>query len=184
MTSKKELQRTINLAIILLIVGTICYAAFPVEEPKEPVRKMFKTTAGKVLFTHKTHKSSSGYGASCADCHHHYEEDEADLKACNSCHKPEVSKAVPSICLDCHEPGEAHHSGEASESFACADCHNTNKEESPPQACSDCHEPDEIEDQEKPMNFQKKSDAFHTQCISCHKEYGAGPVECSSCHVM
>jgi hypothetical protein len=25
---------------------------------------------------------------------------------------------------------------------------------------------------------------LHESCIGCHEDYGAGPVECSSCHVQ
>jgi hypothetical protein len=27
-------------------------------------------------------------------------------------------------------------------------------------------------------------DAFHDQCIQCHREFEAGPEECSQCHVL
>jgi hypothetical protein len=30
----------------------------------------------------------------------------------------------------------------------------------------------------------KRSDALHQQCIDCHREYGAGPIDCAQCHVM
>ncbi|PQP35258.1 cytochrome C, partial [Desulfobacteraceae bacterium SEEP-SAG9] len=47
-------------------------------------------------------------------------------------------------------------------------------------SCADCHAPDEIEGTE----MIKKADAFHFQCIDCHKANEAGPEECASCHVM
>jgi hypothetical protein len=186
MAPKKELQLAYWLMIILFFVGGICYAAFPAKTPEDPVRKMFKTAAGKVLFTHSLHKADSGYGISCADCHHHYEEDESELRACGDCHGLEESKKVPEACLDCHEPDENHHPGDAedSEPRTCNECHLTQGDEALPEACGDCHDPDEIEAQEKPMNFQKRTDAFHTQCVKCHQDYGSGPVECASCHVM
>lgn len=143
MTSKKQLRLAYGLAAVLLLVGIVSYAAFPAKEPESPVRRMFMSAAGNVLFDHKTHTDIAGYGLSCMDCHHHPEED-ADLRACGDCHRlPEKDEAVP-------------------------------------QACTDCHDPDEIEGYE----MMKRSDAFHSQCIECHKEADAGPQDCGMCHFM
>ncbi len=149
MTPKRELQIAYSLIIVFLFVGFISYAAFPAKTPDEPVRLMYKTVAGKVLFDHKTHLSDSGYGLACQDCHHHPEEPEEleeALVACGNCHKVlEEGKTFPDSCLDCHEA-------------------------------------EDLEDSE----VMKKSDAFHSQCESCHQEVEAGPEEerCSWCHVM
>jgi len=59
-------------------------------------------------------------------------------------------------CLDCH------HNIEEDEVYSCKECHQATGDESMP----------------------SKTDAFHAQCIGCHKEKGAGPVECNSCHAM
>ncbi len=126
MTLQKELKLAYGLAIILLIVGVLSYAAFSSKSPTPPARIMFKSVGGKVLFDHKTHISDSGYGISCTDCHHNLEEGDTN-----------------------------------------------------PQTCGECHE-SESEDPDVP----KKSDALHNQCIGCHKDAGAGPEKCSSCHVM
>lgn len=144
MTPKRELQIAYCLTIVLLVVGVLSYAAFPAKAPEQPVRLMFKSDAGKVLFDHKTHTSDSGYGFSCSDCHHHPEEDKEAYRACGDCH---TSSA---------------------------------KGETINQTCTECHEPEDIEDSE----VIKKSDAFHSQCIGCHRESEAGPQECASCHVM
>jgi len=81
--------------------------------------------------------------------------------------------------------GECHHHPEDKEDEtevrACGDCHSlAEKEDALPEACADCHEADEIEDSE----ITKRVDAFHFQCINCHKENEAGPEKCESCHVM
>jgi hypothetical protein len=144
MTSQKELQLAYGLIIVLFVVGVLSYAAFSAKTPDQPVRLLFKSVAGKVLFDHKTHTDDSGYGISCKDCHHHPEEGEADFRACGECHK------LPA------------------------------EEETLPKFCADCHEPDEIEGTE----MIKTADAFHAQCIDCHKANEAGPQECASCHVM
>lgn len=145
MDSKKEQRIAYGLAAILFIVGVLSYAAFSAKVPEEPIRLMFQTSAGKVLFQHQLHTESSGYGVSCGDCHHHPEDDESALRT----------------CADCHDPV-----GEMTETVV-----NT---------CTECHDADEFED----MEMVKKSDAMHDQCIDCHKDYEAGPIECSQCHVM
>ena len=79
--------------------------------------------------------------------------------------------------------GECHHHPEEDEAGlrACGDCHNFSETSGAlPPSCAECHEADEIEDSE----VIKRVDAFHSQCINCHKENEAGPEKCESCHVM
>ena len=128
MTSKKELKLAYGLAIILLIVGVISYAAFPAKAPEEPVRIMYKIVAGKVLFDHKTHTAESGYGLSCNDCHHHPEDEDESLRACGDCHQiPAEGEAAPEACNDCHEPDEIEDSEFTKRADAfhsqCEKCH-------------------------------------------------------------
>lgn len=137
----KELKMAYALAIALLVVGVICYL-LPAKVPAKPLRIMYRTVAGRVLFNHQVHLGAFGYGLSCADCHHH-PEDGSDTNGCGACHRiPAEGKTTPDACLECHDP-------------------------------------DEIEG----IEMSKRSDAFHTQCAQCHKEYEAGPVECSGCHI-
>jgi len=126
MASNKELRMAYGLAVVLFIVGVISYAAFPAKTPERPVRLMFHSIAGNVLFDHKTHTDATGYALSCRDCHHTLEEGETEATACAACHEPES------------------------------------------------------EDPSMP----KRSDAFHQQCIDCHKQVGGGPQDCNSCHVL
>ena len=81
-------ERTIAycLAAILLLVGVVCYAAFPRKAPEQPLRIMFKSTGGNVLFDHKEHMSEEGYGIECADCHHTMEDPGEKPEACGECH--------------------------------------------------------------------------------------------------
>jgi len=144
MDSKKELRIAYSLALILLIVGILSYAAFSAKAPEEPIRLMFRTSTGKVLFQHKMHASVSGFALACHDCHHHPEDNDSTIKACGYCHGAD---------------------GEKSRVL---------------QNCAQCHASNEIED----VKLVNKADAFHSQCTGCHKDYGAGPVECSGCHVM
>jgi len=145
MTPKRELQIAYCLTIILLIVGVLSYAAFPAKAPEQPVRLMFKCSAGKVLFDHKIHTSDSGYGFSCSDCHHHpeAEEDQEDLRACGDCHS--LSEKVETVnnqtCMECHELEDIEDSEVIIQSEAfhsqCIGCHQ--ESEAGPEECESCH---------------------------------------------
>ena len=111
-------------AIVLFIVGVVCYAAFPNKAPEEPVRIMLKSIAGNILFSHKGHTSEDGYGIACDDCHHLFEDDGAKPSACGECHEvdsdeedlPKRSDAFHMQCIGCHDD-------EGSAPTKCAGCH-------------------------------------------------------------
>ncbi len=97
-------------------MGVLSYAVFSAEIPEEPIRIMFKSTAGKVLFDHKTHTGDAGYGLSCGDCHHTLEEDEyEDAQSCSECHESDTEEedvlnrmdALHEQCIGCHQEFEA-----------------------------------------------------------------------------
>lgn len=139
---KKELKLAYVLAIALIVVGAVCYSV-PARAPEQPLRMMFQSVAGRVLFDHQTHLGEAGYGISCQDCHHH-PADGTDTRGCGVCHSlPPEGEVAPAACFDCHE----------------ADVIEKSK-------------------------TTKRADAIHAQCINCHKEFDAGPVECSGCHIL
>lgn len=123
MSTQQERKRAYALAIICLVIGLISYSAFSAPTPQEPVRLMFKGTAGKVLFDHKTHSGATGYAISCEDCHHTLPED-GEALACIECHEPESqdedipkrSDAFHQQCIGCHQAAEAG-------PVECAACH-------------------------------------------------------------
>jgi hypothetical protein len=80
-------------------------------------------------------------------------------------------------CYECH-----HHPAEDESALrACGDCHSPQPADNTAnQVCLDCHDASEIEDAE----VVARGDAFHTQCIDCHTQFEAGPVDCAACHVM
>jgi hypothetical protein len=110
------------LAIGLFVVGVVCYAAFPVKAPEEPIRIMLKNTAGNVLFDHKMHTSEDGYGYGCVDCHHLWENDGKKPEACGECHMTDGedpikrSEAFHQQCIGCHE-------NDGTAPTLCAACH-------------------------------------------------------------
>ncbi len=118
MEVKKERIIGYCLAVIFLVVGIVCYAAFPQKTPDQPVRIMLKSSAGNILFDHKGHASETGYGINCGDCHH---EDADEPAACGDCHEPESeevkrSDAFHTQCKGCHEDEDAG-------PVQCAECH-------------------------------------------------------------
>lgn len=128
MTSKKQLLFAYGLAILLLLVGIVCFAAFAPSAPGEPIRIMYQTTAGKVLFDHFTHTDGAGYGLSCFDCHHHPSFDDSALIACVACHQTPTQPDVhPESCLDCHSEMEIEDTVMLSRPDAfhqqCIECH-------------------------------------------------------------
>ena len=141
MTPKKELQMAYGLTIILLVVGVLSYSAFSARVPEQPVRLMFESAAGNVLFDHKTHTAVSGYSISCKDCHHH-PEDESELRACGDCHRiQETGEKMPQACTDCHEPDEIQDTKIIKKADAfhlqCINCHTDF--EAGPEECRSCH---------------------------------------------
>ncbi len=103
--------------VVFLLVGVVCYAGYAHDEPEEPIRVMFSSTAGSVLFDHTGHVSDSGYGIECVSCHH---EDADDPASCGECHNEdgEVSRvdSFHGQCKGCHEEEEAG-------PVKCAGCH-------------------------------------------------------------
>ena len=142
MASKLQVKIAYGVAIYFLFVGILSYTVFSAETPETPVRVIYKSATGKVLFDHKTHTGDGGYGLACKDCHHHPMEDEVDLRTCAQCHPKGQTETMPESCLDCHEA-------------------------------------DEVEETEMLVS----ADAFHAQCVGCHQEFGAGPLDCAECHV-
>lgn len=117
MEVKTERSIAYGILVVCMLLGVVCYGAFPERVPDEPVRLMFKSTAGRVLFDHKGHFSESGYGFDCGLCHH---EDEDDPQACGQCHEGETdvgrADAFHGQCKGCHEEEQAG-------PIKCSGCH-------------------------------------------------------------
>lgn len=96
-------------------------------------------------------------------------------------HKTHLSETGYGLnCNDCHHhPGEGE--DEIEEAGSCGACHAEPEEaERVSQTCNACHDPDDYDLEE----MTARADAFHDQCISCHKDFEAGPVECAACHML
>lgn len=165
MTSKKHSMIVFGVAALLLFIAIVCYAAFPVEKPETPIRLMYQTNAGKVLFDHQTHSRAKGYALDCYDCHHHTPDDETGLIACGQCHPEKLEKGVvPESCLECHDEADV----EDAEYLKRADAIH--------QQCSTCH----LQFGKGPvhqgsLNEQEK-EALKTEPNSW--------VDCNKCHIL
>ncbi|MGD2097942.1 MAG: cytochrome c3 family protein [Desulfobacterales bacterium] len=142
MFSKNELKLAGAVAICLLVIGVISYAAFPLKAPDEPLRLMYTVAAGNVLFNHKVHTTEEGYGLTCFECHHHPPEDDSSLIACGECHLPPAEEEeVNQTCLDCHDESEIEDTEMITRADAfhlqCVNCHEDF--EAGPAECTDCH---------------------------------------------
>ncbi len=144
MKPRKTLQLAYTVAAALLFVGILSYAAPPAKPPEKPLRIMYRSLTGKVMFDHKAHFSPERYGISCQDCHHHPGGEDTDLRACGDCHQPPTdAEPVPAACLDCHYPEdvegmEMSKSVEAAHA-QCIDCHR--EYDAGPVECLACHVP-------------------------------------------
>jgi hypothetical protein len=146
MTSKKQRIIMYTVAAHLLLIAIVSYAAFPVEAPEEPIRLMYSTSYGKILFDHQAHASKMGFALACADCHHHPENGDMYAVDCGKCHKAEPEEGVvPEYCLDCHDLAEVEDAQYPKRTDAfhqqCMGCHDQfgKGPRSGPENCSQCH---------------------------------------------
>ena len=153
MTPQKELKLGYSLAIALLIVGVLSFAAFPSKTPDEPMRIMYKSVAGKVLFDHKTHSADAGYALTCEDCHHHFEFEgsagidgkEPVVQACGVCHQiPAEGETFPKSCMECHEEEDiedTEFTAKRADAYhaQCEGCHQEIETGPVEERCNWCH---------------------------------------------
>ena len=122
MEIKTERKVAYFIAIIFFFIGVICYAAFPVKKPENPVRVMLTSTAGNVLFDHKEHASEDGYAIECLECHHTMEEGDTP-EACGECHEAEEEDGILKKSDAFHMKCKGCHEDEGSGPLKCAECH-------------------------------------------------------------
>lgn len=67
------------------------------------------------------------------------------------------------------------HAADDGYGVSCDSCHHEEQEDG--MSCSGeyCHGPE---------SDLTRGDALHMNCIGCHEDIGAGPVECAACHIM
>ncbi|MBW2030935.1 MAG: cytochrome c3 family protein [Deltaproteobacteria bacterium] len=125
MNLKKERMIAYGVVCILFLVGLVCYAALPVEQPKDPIRIVFKSNAGNVLFDMKTHNSPEDYGFECIDCHHELEDPDERPTACGECHKIDKEESEGEINREAafHDQCKLCHEDSGTGPLDCFECH-------------------------------------------------------------
>ncbi|MDY6933889.1 MAG: cytochrome c3 family protein [Spirochaetota bacterium] len=126
MTEKYGEKLALAFIIILAIIGIIGYS---LQSSESPIRVLFKTKGGAVIFDHRAHLSENEYGIKCIECHHDIDDEtKANEKNCRSCHGP--GKECDAICEDA--PVHKQCIGNN-----CIECHN--KQGMDAGECSLCH---------------------------------------------
>jgi hypothetical protein len=77
-----------------------------------------------------------------------------------------------------YQPLEFSHGMHSLISEDCATCHHHSPAGLTP-SCNKCHQVSAAQGASMPA----LKDAYHRQCIGCHKEAGTGPTGCMECHV-
>jgi len=151
-----------GVAAQLLIVAIVCYAAFPVTPPEEPLRLIYQTNAGKVLFDHQAHATTKGSALACMDCHHAHGGEEIEPVSCGLCHPPRrAGSQFPEFCMDCH-----------SDISEIENPETVNRADALHQQCTQCHE-----------GFGKGP--LHSNFVGNElKERPTDWVNCNKCHVL
>lgn len=71
-----------------------------------------------------------------------------------------------------------HEAHTASYGLDCAACHHNLEDDDETYDCGECHTAEAAEEED----MLSRTDAIHMQCITCHEDEGAGPVDCTACH--
>jgi ribosomal protein S27AE len=143
---------------------------------KEQCGRCHHTELSALKFDHEAHK---GLASGCTDCHHDSSIEEKPTN-CAECHQAAGDESMPSLrdanhkrCATCHEDMFS------AKIKGCGNCHGMAPGGTKYPACGTCHF------DTKKLPIPATMEAFHTGCMKCHKEKGAGPYtpqDCNKCH--
>lgn len=136
---------------------------------------------GSLNFDHTRHEEYAD--GDCQMCHHG-PDIESEPQRCENCHTLAGTKDMLSVrdasherCVQCHEDMfDAKMSG-------CAPCHKMKDMRDytgPYTPCAQCH------DTKGKKLILTRTNAFHDQCMDCHKKRKKGPYgdgDCNKCHI-
>jgi hypothetical protein len=74
-------------------------------------------------------------------------------------------------------PVKFQHRAHVDYTTGCTRCHHHHNEVEPVPPCRECHGLSHANLARPGLNG-----AYHRQCMNCHRESGAGPLECTGCH--
>jgi hypothetical protein len=130
------------------------------------------------------------YHRQCMNCHR---ESGSGPLGCEECHEkrkgaPAAKEAQPigigtKISLGHiakeHGPVAFDHKLHLDMADACSECHHHQGEVEKTPPCRECHNTRATVKGEKKLGLM---DAYHKQCLGCHKGKGGGPQGCDGCH--
>ncbi len=101
--------------IIIIICAVLGIIGYSIGGSEEPLRVLFKTSGGPVVFDHNEHKE---YDIECDKCHHELDVDE-EIWNCRACHskgiedyqgicdeRPIHKQCIGANCIDCHKEND------------------------------------------------------------------------------
>ena len=180
----------------LAAVGIVGYSMQD-DPPTEPLRFVYETKTGPVVFDHKLH--AKGQAGECSRCHHlgtllGFETDNGVVEFDHKAHG--LSERFGLSCSDCHHLRKRlpfassegpvvfdhlTHRTSGDYDLGCGDCHHAREKDKPIRKCSVCHalgsENNEFVDE----------DAIHktavgVKCMECHEELLEKEGGCATCH--
>lgn len=107
MVTRNEIVLASSLLVVSLLVAVAGYALCPMVAPNLPVRIVFQSPVGVVLFDHKRHKDQNGINIACGICHHNEQNNGSRSCTGEDCHTENSSvtrsDALHGRCKGCHE---------------------------------------------------------------------------------
>jgi len=189
-------------AVVIIVTAAVGILGYSLEDEQraEPLRMLYETTAGPVVFDHQLHATSGSYDLECRKCHHlethlSFEADEGPVVFDHQAHGREGSGME---CRECHHLtthlsfendrggvvfDHQTHSTSADYDLGCDDCHHMKEEGKRVAECGSCHK----RGSDNNSSFEEDEDAVHkraigAKCIECHSEAVEEEQGCVMCH--
>ncbi len=110
MSEEMKKKAPVVIIVICAVLGIIGYS---MKSSGNPIRVLFKTSGGPVVFDHREHIE---YEIECKDCHHEIDEKEDNCRACHNkgnedykdlCEDRPIHKlCIGANCIDCHKEND------------------------------------------------------------------------------
>ncbi|GEM_PF-534039 len=131
-------------------------------------------------------KLKYAYHTQCIGCH--LDKDNGPI-LCQNCHDSDMGRINEEVFSSPQRPAalfthKPHIESDEIEGYTCCKCHHMYQKNKMlcsriiGQECSDCH----LKDIEGAEGKRSLRNAYHNQCIGCHKEVNSGPLACGECH--
>ncbi len=124
MFEQNEKKIPLLLIVIFAVLGIVGYS---LKSTGNPIRVLFKTKGGPVVFDHRTHDSE--YDIKCDACHHEVDSEDSKYPACRECHRKGIEEykdicedrpihklCIGANCIDCHKKNDM-------DTGDCKSCH-------------------------------------------------------------